>query len=929
MPTAIASTIIPYDRALPEIPDRSPYTCPDAYLEKRGAGDYRIVKERRPSSMFLVEKLRQTVNAWRKQNYPGLSDVTRRLFQFWFEDDHLLPDGTFWRYWWAQRESVETLIYLTEVCGYADFAPLAQAYGETPELGMLTLPFNIETNRDGQRLLRRWVPELEKESAVDLPETNLLRYAFKMATGTGKTVVMAMLITWSLLNRRLNPQAARAKGGLYADNFLIVAPNVIVYERLKKDFASNRIFNELPLVPPEYKDESGLKVILRGDSAQPDRGGNLFLVNIHQIYESRDEEWDPANAIDAILGRPPKQDLASYQSSMLERIKSLDNLMALNDEAHHVHDDDLSWNQTLLALQNSLKEKTGHGLSLWLDFSATPKTQAGTYFPWVISDYPLAQAIEDQIVKAPLIIHTTVKRKDLPLVTKENVARVYNDWIAVALDRWNEHSRVYGEVGQKPVLFIMAERTTYADVIAEHVRHATGLSEKEVLVIHTDTNGNLTKGRLEEARDAARDVDNPKSAVKIIVSVLMLREGWDVRNVTVILGLRPFTATAEILPEQAVGRGLRPMTGISPDRRQTLEVIGTEAFENFVQELEHEGVGIDTVSEPPPMPIKIYPIKERARYDVAIPLTRPRYTHAYRNLKDLDPYKLKPIYQAGVLAEEVAIEIEMTFATTGTTVSAGIVHPGQTQLSQDFMRDMTQLIERQLGLEGRFAELYRLVKHYVQHRCFGVEVDLDGEDIMKRMRDPLLQDGIVAFLSREIAQLSVQKVDIEFENAEFRLSETQAFMWKRQHLACKHTIFNECAVYNNLEARFAQFLDAAPDVARFAALAETFTRFRVDYLSATGAIKFYYPDFVAVQKTTKGEVNWICETKGQEREDVPYKDASIEEWCRKISAQTGQDWRYLKIPQSKFETFHGNSLELLTQHLAGATNTPSMFVRSS
>jgi len=203
-------------------------------------------------------------------------------------------------------------------------------------------------------------------------------------------------------------------------------------------------------------------------------------------------------------------------------------------------------------------------------------------------------------------------------VTKHNVVQAYHDWIVVALERWKEHTRVYRGVGQKPVLFIMCERTAYADAIAEHIRKYARLRKKEVLVIHTDSKGNITKKDLDQAREAARDVDEPDSDVKIIVSVLMLREGWDVRNVTVTLGLRPFTSKAAILPEQAVGRGLRVMHGISPDRRQTLEVIGTEAFEAFVRELEQEGVGIDTVGTPPPLPVNwIVETKGREYEEVA------------------------------------------------------------------------------------------------------------------------------------------------------------------------------------------------------------------------------------------------------------------------------------------------------------------------
>jgi len=920
----MAVTLVPYDRALPEVPGRTPYTKPDAYLEKLGEGDYAVRQGRRPSTMFLVEKLRRAVDRWRDEGYPGISGVTRRLFQFWFEEDHLLPGGDVWRFWWCQREALETLVYLTEVHGFTDFLPLAREFGDKPKHGMLEMDFGLETTMDGQRFLRRWVPEVERDAVQDLPEENLARYAFKIATGAGKTIVMAMAIVWSYLNRRLATglqyPGDSADLDRFADNFLIVAPNVIVFERLARDFANNKVFLDLPLIPPEWKGQWAMKVILRGDSAVPDPSGNLFVVNIQQIYESREEPWTPANAIDAILGRPPKQDLAAYQPSMLERIKRLSNLAVLNDEAHHVHDEELAWHKTLLALHENLERRMGRGLALWLDFSATPKTQAGTYYPWIITDYPLAQAIEDQIVKAPLIVHQ-VNKRDPRRVTRNNVVQAYHDWIVVALERWKEHTKLYRQVGQKPVLFVMCERTAYADAIAAHIRQHTRLKKDEVLVIHTDTQGNLTKKYLETARQAARDVDKPDSAVKIIVSVLMLREGWDVRNVTVALGLRPFTSRAGILPEQAVGRGLRLMADISPDRRQTLEIIGTEAFEEFVRGLEHEGVGIDTVGTPPPLPVKIYPVQEKAEFDIAIPLTKPKYVHEYRNLGALDPLDLPPIYQADVLAEEMAIEIEMAFATTGTTIHQTVIVPEQPLLSQDFLRAITQTIERRLNLNGHFAELYRIVKGYVQQRCFGTAVDLEADDIKRRLRDPILQEGIATFLSREIAQLATQERDIEFEDAAFRLSQTAPFTWRRQRVRCNKTIFNECAVFNVLEARFAEFLDNAPDILRFAALAESYTRFRVDYLSSSGAIRFYYPDFVAVQRTAAGEVNWIIETKGRQYSEVEYKDASIEDWCTKISGQTGQAWHYLKVPQRAFDASKARRFEDMVRELTSEAPT--------
>lgn len=912
------NTLIPYDKALPEVPGRNPYTKPDSYLEKLGEGDYAIRQGSRPSNMFLVGKLRSDVDAWRDQDYPGISPITRRLFQYWFEEDHLMPDGGFWRFWWAQREALETLVYLVEVKDIEDFKPLAEEYGDIPRRGMLPMEFSIHSTMEGKRELTRWVPEQDKDATVEIPYENLLRYAFKMATGSGKTEVMAMVITWAYLNRKLVDHNSPIWKKL-ADNFLIVAPNVIVFERLERDFANNAIFNAHPLIPPEYKYTWGLKVILRGESAAPDPVGNLFLVNIQQIYESRQEEWQPVNALDAILGKPPNKDLASYQTSMLDRIKSLGNLIVLNDEAHHVHDEDLAWNQTLIALNYNLQTRTGRGLSLWLDFSATPKTQAGTFFPWVIIDYPLAQAIEDQVVKAPLIVHQ-VNKRDPENITQDNIFNAYHDWIQVALARWKEHSKALKDIGSKPILFIMVERTAYADVLAEEIRRAAKLKRDEVLVIHTDTKGNLTKGDLENARNAARDVDKPDSRIKVIVSVLMLREGWDVRNVTVILGLRPFTARAEILPEQAVGRGLRLMNQISPDNRQTLEVIGTDAFEGFVRQLEQEGVGIDTVGEAPPPPIKIYPILEKLQYDIAIPLTKLQYKHEYKNLLQIDPLTLQPIYDTNVLFEQHSIAIRMEFAVTGTAVHQTVITPEGPLLSQDFLRDITQRIEKRLELSGHFANVLGIVKKYLAERCFGQPVDLNSEQIMKHLRDPLLQEGVAAFLSRQIAQLSTEKRKIEFEDAHFHLSQTLPFTWKRKHVQCKHTIFNECAVFNELEKKFAEFLDKAPDILRFAALAETYTRFRVDYLNQNGAIKLYYPDFVAVQQTDNGIVNWILETKGREYESVQFKDAAINTWCEKISHQSKQEWKYLKISQSAFQSFQGNSFLNLQNAILNANN---------
>jgi type III restriction enzyme len=701
-------------------------------------------------------------------------------------------------------------------------------------------------------------------------------------------------------------------------NFLLIAPNVIVYQRLEKDFASNKIFYELPLIPPEWRNQWNLKVILRGENTTPDPSGNFFLTNIQHIYGSRESEWTPSNAVDALLGKKPVKDLSSHEISMLERIKGLRDLVVMNDEAHHVHDEDLEWSRTLQGIHDALPS----GLSLWLDFSATPKNQNGTYFPWIVCDYPLAQAVEDRIVKAPLIVHQ-INRKDPDKVSRKNVIEAYGDWLLAALTRWKEHYKTYKALGPKPVLFVMAEKNEFADEIGEWLvtTKETGLKDSEVLIIHTDKEGDVSTKDLENARKVARDIDLPENRIKVIVSVLMLREGWDVKNVSVVLGLRPFTTKAKILPEQAVGRGLRLMAGISPDRTQTLEVMGTEAFEKFVRQLETEGVGIKTVVKPPAPPVKVEPVEEKVNYDIAIPLTKPIYTHDYKRITGIDPLSLDPVYDQEELEEPVRIRLKMEFATTETEIHQADISGDLAVLTQDILISITNKVMAVAKLPGGFSDLYPFVREYVVSRCFGRIIDIERGEIKAYLRQFSIQEAIAKYLARKIGELTVEKRCVEFEDAHFKLSKVSPFTWRRNLplLICKKTIFNLVATFNDFEKAFAGFLDRCPDIARFASLGtteqESGTSFRVDYLKTSGALGFYYPDWVAIQKAKQREVNWIIETKGRVWEGTLAKDAAIDDWCNKVSGQTGTKWCYVRVNKTDFEKYKLSRFEELLNKL--------------
>ena len=911
----MAKAVIAYDKDLPEIPGRRPWEKPSSHLVKddsAATGWREETSGRRPSRLLLVPKIRAAVDSWRATGYEGASDVTRRLFEYWFDEDHEIQGfGVPFRYYFGQREAVETLVWLVEIAGQRDAQKLIQAHATRFKKDLFSDNIVFQTTMDGRRQLRRYVPELDTEGLQDLPPEDLRRFAFKMATGSGKTWVVAMAIVWARFHRQ------RIPGSELSTNFLIVAPNVIVYQRLERDFAANRIFNHLPLIPPEWRGAFSQKVILRGEAAEPDPSGNLFLTNIHQLYESRDEEWTPQNAVEALLGKKPDKDLAaSGQRSMLERVKSLKDLIVLNDEAHHVHDEDLAWSQSLLAVHRALPQ----GLSLWLDFSATPKDQNGMYFPWTVCDYPLAQAVEDRIVKAPLIVtkedDPKQPKNDPDGVTKDNVGEKYGYWLRAAVQRWKEHHKVYKQLGTRPVLFIMAEKNVYADAIGEYLWKTKefGFKAAEVLVIHTDAAGEITKKDLDKAREAARDIDRADSPVKVIVSVMMLREGWDVRNVTVVLGLRPFTAKAEILPEQVIGRGLRLMTEVSPDRTQTLEVLGTRNLLNVLRsQLEAEGVGIGTSRTDPPPPVVISPIQERLAYDIAIPITKPSLVHDIRKLSELDVGALDAIYEQEDLAEHFRVTLKLEFATTETEVHQAHIAASELPPTHELLASITNKVVHRAKLTGRFAELYPCVRDYVSSRCFGRHVDVGDEALRSHLARLEVQEGIAKYLARRIAELTIERRALEFSKSDFRLSETGPFTWRRNlpPLVVRETVFNYVATYNDFERRFAQFLERVSverggDVLRFASLGtteqgESGTQFRVDYLKPSGAIGFYHPDWVVVQKSRDGETNWIIETKGRVWEGTAAKDEAMRMWCERVSEATGVSWRYVRVNQIEFD----------------------------
>jgi len=313
-----------------------------------------------------------------------------------------------------------------------------------------------------------------------------------MATGSGKTMAMSLCIAWSYFHALYEPDSPMAA------SFLVIAPNVIVFERLKSDFADGATFRRDPLVPPEWEEDFDLTVLLQDDSAPVTTRGVLYLTNVQRLYEppARSRQGEP-NPVEAMVGPRVSRDVeASSAEELVDRIAERGRVMVINDEAHHVWDEKLKWNQSIERLHAALRERSddrGAGVVSQLDFSATPKDQKGQLFRHVVVDYPLAQAVVDGIVKTPVIGEVTGAAVELG----DSPVQRNRQWLDVAVGRWRKFDEALSPAGKRPVLFVMCENTLAADDAGDYLRQRPDFAGDRLLVIHTNSSGEITKADLD------------------------------------------------------------------------------------------------------------------------------------------------------------------------------------------------------------------------------------------------------------------------------------------------------------------------------------------------------------------------------------------------------------------------------------------------
>ncbi len=825
------------------------------------------------STAACVPAIREAVKAWRNDKYKGITATTRELLNFWFYTDHILNDGQTFRYHTAQREAIETLIYIYEVKKIRTRKDLLENYAFT--LKDLRLP----------------------------PYDDFARYCVKMATGSGKTKVMALAIVWQFAN------AVKEDETQYAKNFLVLAPNVIVFDRLKSDFESGKIFRTDPLIPKHFQWWWEMEYYMRGDTERTNSTGALYLTNIQQFYErnikSNEEEVD---IMTSMLGsKPPstKTEITDFD----ERIEKRDGLlMVLNDEAHHTHDEESEWSKLIRRLH------TQKNLTAQLDFSATPRYSKGSLFAWTVFDYPLKQAILDRIVKRPIkgISHIEEAKSDISSVR-------YQGFITAGVERWKEYKEQLSKLDKKPILFVMLNNTIEADDIGDwlRVKYPAEFGGDKTLIIHTDNTGEVSKKDLDLARKTARDVDDEKSPVNAIISVLMLREGWDVQNVTVVVGLRPYSAKANILPEQTIGRGLRLMfRNMSGSYTERVDIIGNNAFMEFVEDLERlEDLKFETfqIGKDKLKILTVQAVEDKKDYDIGIPdisSVLARKKSLAEEIGDINvmefninilPFKGKDlgetktfIYEGrDILTDEKLLEREYT------------IPPAQTV--EEVIGYYARRIAQNIKLPSHFALIAPKVREFFEYKAFGKKIDINDVNAIPAISSNIASYVVIKEFERALREIVIEHKEPQLLSANRFLSLTVPFPTSKKVLEAKKSVFNYTPCDNDFEYNFAKFMEKAEDIKAFAKLPEQFG-FCIQYTDTLANIRNYFPDFIAI---SEDNTNWIIETKGREDIEVKLKDNAAINWCRIATELTDASWQYIKVPQKEFEQLHPDSFEEL------------------
>lgn len=904
--------------------------------------------------------------AWEDGSFmDSVTPTTRNLLTYWFDDAY--ADMREVNFHIGQRQAILNIIYIHEVLRkdkigdvYVDLAPSL----------LLTKGFGIEQLH---------------EDIYSIP-----KYCVKMATGTGKTWVFEALVIWQYLNARHEEE------GNFTKNFLIIAPGVIVYERLldaflgkRRDGGEERDFETCDIkvqedlfLPEEYRSEFygflQSSVAAKKEIGEKVTGDGLIAItNQHLLMGAEEQSGDEPGIEDGWRlpvspGVAAGNSLDTLDNSLngkkeLEFLHRLPDLMMINDEAHHIHDnvkggekDEVEWQKALRYIAVGKGKR-----AIQVDFSATPYNQKGKnkiYFPHIIVDFDLKEAIRRGLVKMLWLS----ERKELAVEALDfraerneageviGLSEGQRQMIRAGFAKLKILEDEFAEVDEtkKPKMLIMCEDTTVVPLVAEFL-YQEGLDRDDFLEIHSNKKGEVGEEEWNIIRQKLFSLDRHEKP-RVVISVLMLREGFDVNNVCVIVPLR--STESGILLEQTIGRGLRLMWRGNPEidelkaenRRamqehkaatnffDVLSIVEHPKFREFYEELISEGL-MGEEDDPkrnvePKGDLETVGLKENyEEYDFRLPFIVDESAMQMKKIK-INIDELKPF---GVPYESLIKMVPERETWIDKNVENGVnagfyeVTTGVFRSSSynDYIGRLTNHIVEKLnspvdkigrnknaaaypGLMVDNVEIAGAIDRYIRHRLFNMDINpaegknwkvLLFDEVMNHIKGQLVTQIIKA--QEEVETVGETKVVFTAFSSVDKITVREKYCI--QPVKC---IYEKCPYPSNkgiFERDFMEFCDRDGEVDAFCKVIEnrhTFARFR--YIRDDGMPAEYIPDFVV----RMGNDCYLVETKAQNQLSQPNvvrKKRAAVRWVEKINMlkpETRENitWHYAMLPDKMF-----------------------------
>lgn len=842
---------------------------------------------------------------------------------------------------------------------------------------------------------------------VAAPKHGHPKYCFKMATGTGKTWVLQALMIWQMLNKT----AALAEGvddARFTRQFMVVAPGLIVYERLldafcgklvengngSRDFATSDISRFADLfIPDAYRD--GVFAFVRGNVCNKTEiglkatgNGMIAITNWHLLNEGDVPEdveevealgapLDPQQVINAVLPLTPGRatgnsldvlDRRYARGNVLEFLAGLPELMVFNDEAHHIHEFKREGETTEVEWQKSLSKiaETKGRRFVQVDFSATPYNDVGAgknkrkvYFPHIVTDFDLKSAMRAGLVKS-LVLDRRKEIGALPLEFKAERDEAGNPALS-------EGQRVMLRAGLKklrkleadfaridptrhPKMLVVCEDTTVSPLVAAFLQDQEGLHDDEVMTIDSGKKAELGEKDWAPVRQRLFSVDNHPTP-RVIVSVLMLREGFDVNNICVIVPLR--SSQAQILLEQTIGRGLRLMwrddeyTDLKRENRErinagqepgslldVLSIVEHPAFQSFYDDLIKEGLAGTTGDDMDDTSSTGDVISATLRegfeaFDFGIPFILQEADevrdHQALDLTAMPSFSAMTVEQlTGLLDKgDTFISQDLQTATLfgdyrvdGAVMNVGGYNEYLSRLTRRISQALSEPVPKgnkiathlaKPYLQVNTAELTGWLDDYIWTQLFGAAFNpMDDEKwrvlLLQPVVDHITKVFAVALLESEQKHVTGQ-TDVHLR----RLSEVPTLMVRESHSAavskCIYTRLGWPARNGGLERALIHWAQADTQVEAFCKISEnrhTFARLR--YVKEDGLPAFYSPDFLV----RTADAVYLVETKAQQQTihpNVQRKCKAALAWCERINGLStdqrgGAPWHYVLLAEN-------------------------------